>query len=178
MTKLPKQPGDLEQINQTRSPKNVTRVAKKSLFIRSHSEFSPMKRVLILADCCRRSSLGESGFIRKSCAKWRGQYNRLRSQSCGPPGNRALTPRLQFCTTPQPNSTSTIFTRKRRCDASADQPCLAGSLFRCEFAEPVGGGDAAVHEDVAAGDKASVGPHEERSDSSHLVRRAAASDCG
>ena len=42
-------------------------------------------------------------------------------------------------------------------------------LFRGEVAEPVGGGDAAIHEEIAAGDERSVRAHEQGTDVADLV---------
>jgi len=44
------------------------------------------------------------------------------------------------------------------------------SLLWSEFAEPISRRYSAIHEEVAAGDKRAVRPHEERTDSSDLVR--------
>ncbi len=48
-------------------------------------------------------------------------------------------------------------------------------LFRCEFAEPIGRRDSAVHEEIAAGDKRTVSTHEQRANNSHFIRCARAS---
>ena len=47
--------------------------------------------------------------------------------------------------------------------------------LRSKFAVPVRGGHSTIHEDVAAGDEPTVRAHEQRGDSSHLVRSASAS---
>src|SRR5918998_4770392 len=47
-------------------------------------------------------------------------------------------------------------------------------LRRGQVAEPVGRGDAAVHEEIAAGDEVAIRPHQERADGSDLVRCARA----
>lgn len=46
--------------------------------------------------------------------------------------------------------------------------------FRGEVAIPVGSGDSAIHKEVATGDECTVRAHQERSDSTNLVRRARA----
>ena len=45
--------------------------------------------------------------------------------------------------------------------------------FRRQFPVPVRRGDAAIHQEVAAGDERAVGAHEQRADVSDLVRRTA-----
>src|SRR5512132_4054865 len=54
-----------------------------------------------------------------------------------------------------------------------DEDWLGRSLWG-EVAEEPGGGDATVHEHVAAGDEGTVGAHEERGHGRDLVRGAAA----
>jgi hypothetical protein len=44
--------------------------------------------------------------------------------------------------------------------------------LRSEFAVPVGSGDSAVHEEIAAGDESAVRPQEESADRPHLIRGA------
>ena len=50
---------------------------------------------------------------------------------------------------------------------------LPGVRLLCrELAEPVGGRDAAVHQDVAAGDEPAVRSHEQRTDGADFVNEA------
>jgi hypothetical protein len=44
-----------------------------------------------------------------------------------------------------------------------------------EFAKPIGGGHTAIHEKITAGDKRTIGTHEQGTDSSDFVGRASAS---
>ena len=64
------------------------------------------------------------------------------------------------------------------CFAVAKEPrrsrIVKGRSVRGQFAVEVGGGDTAVHEEVAAGDESAVGAHEERADGPDLVWSAGA----
>ena len=51
-------------------------------------------------------------------------------------------------------------------------------LLRRKLTESIRCGHAAVHEEVAAGDKRAVAAHQESADGAHLIRRAGAAGGG
>src|SRR5271165_4284431 len=116
---------------------------------------SPMSPRCVATICCPVYA------ATSSCA-WGGWRRPARSSSAQP--------------TCAATSVSASYCSHARSLVNLDRPRLrlGGRSIRGELAVEVGGGDAAVHEEVAAGDERAVGTHEERADVPDLVWSAGA----
>ena len=165
------------------------RAASASSSVRWNS--STVNGLMTTGTRCRR---GEEGGVGRQRVRVPSRHGRLRRRCEGPwlPAlNSTLTTRgNRGARTPSPGVMTRLSMTPRAMGVLAPPYRRAGvtsarfrkwsELVRADFreiAEPIGGGHSTIHQEVAAGDEASIGSHQQRTDTADFVWRAGASGC-